>query len=56
MKFLANFKEQKLPSIGFINFHNQTNILDYTLLLEIRFFSSIFMFHFILKNLLKKKC
>jgi hypothetical protein len=51
-KIVFFFKEWKLPSIGFINFHNQPNISDYTLLLEAQFFSSIFLFHFILKKLI----
>ena len=39
-------------TIGFLDFHNQPNSTDYTLLLEAKFFSSIFLFHFILKKLL----
>ena len=50
-KILALLKDQKVLSLGFINFHNQPNSTDYTLLLEARFFSSIFLFHFILKKL-----
>lgn len=52
LKKIAFFKDQKIPSIGFTNLTTQPNITDFTLLLECRFFSSIFFLHFLLKKLL----
>lgn len=49
-KLLGFLKGRKLLTLGFINFHNFPNIADYILLLENRFFSSIFLFHFFLKK------
>lgn len=51
-KQVSLFKEKKIPSIGFIDFHGQPNLSDYTLLLEAKSFSSIFLFHFILKKII----
>lgn len=51
-KFISFFKDQKFPLIGFIDFHHQPNLIDYTILLESRFFSSIYFFHFLLKKYL----
>lgn len=51
-KHVSLFKEKKIPSIGFIDFHGQPNLSDYTLLLEAKSFSSIFLFHFILKKII----
>lgn len=49
-KIYALIKNQKKLTIGFIDFFNQPNGTDYTLLLETKFFSSIFLFHFLLKK------
>ena len=49
-KFLVQLKDKKIITTSFINFQNQAKITDFTLLLETRFFSSIFLFHFILKK------
>ena len=51
-KCTAFLKKQKILSIGFLDFNSQPNITDYTLLLETKFFSSIFLFHFLLKKFL----
>lgn len=51
-KIIVNLKDKKILTVGFINFYNQPKITDFTLLLETKFFSSIFLFHFILKKLI----
>jgi len=50
----AFFKDQKIPSIGFLDFHNQPKIADYTIAFEIKSFASLFLFHFILKKNIAK--
>jgi hypothetical protein len=51
-KIYSCFKDNKTFTIGFLDFYNQPNSTDFTLLLETQFFSSIFLFHFILKKFL----
>jgi len=49
-KLFAQIKDEKILTVGFIDYHNQPNSTDYTVLLDNKFFSSIFLFHFILKK------
>lgn len=51
-KLISHIKDQKIITVGFIGCYNHPKNTDYTLLLEGKFFSSIFLFHFILKKLI----
>lgn len=49
-KIIAYLKNKKVLTIGFIEGHNQPKSTDFTFLLNTQSFSSIFIFHFILKK------
>lgn len=50
-KQIAFIKNKKIPSIGFINYNGISQITDYTLLLENKYFASVFFFNFVIKKL-----
>jgi len=49
-KLASFFKDLKILSIGFIDFHNQPNLTDYTIFLEVKSFSSLFFISFYIKK------
>lgn len=51
-KQISYIKDKKIPIIGFINLNNTTQITDYIILLENKYFASFFLFKYVLKKLL----
>lgn len=49
---IAYIKDKKIPSIGLTNFNSLPQITDYTLLLNNKYFASIFFLNFIIKKLI----
>lgn len=50
---ISFLKDKKIPSIGFLNYNNIPNITDYTLLLESKYFASVFLLNYFINKLTK---
>ena len=48
---IAFLKDKKIPSIGFHNFNGLSTLTDYTLLLESKYFASVFLINYVIKKL-----
>lgn len=53
-KQISFIKDKKIPIIGFININNIAQLTDYVLLLENKYFASLFLFKYIIKKLLNE--
>lgn len=51
-KQISYIKDKKIPIIGFVNFNYITQLTDYIVLLENKYFASFFLFKYVLKKIL----
>lgn len=50
---ISDFKNKKIISVGLLNYQNLTNLTDYTLLLNNKYFANVYILHFLLKKIFK---